>query len=61
MGFVGQPNTLLQCRRLNSSKSQTVGAVQYFMTETNFLTVILHCSCLRIFNETSLLRNVCLK
>ena len=54
MGFVGQPNTLLQCTRLNSSKLQIVGAVNYFMKEKHFLTAILHCRCLRMFNQGSL-------
>ena len=55
---MGQPNTLLQCACLSSSKLQTVGAVNYFMTEKNFLTVILHYRCLRMFNQGSLLRNM---
>ena len=58
MDFVGQPNTLLQYTRLNSSELQTVGAVKYFMTEKNFLTAILHCRCLRMFNQGSLFRNM---
>ena len=58
MGFVGQLNTLLQCTRLNNSKLQTVGAVNYFMTEKKFLIAILHCRCLRMFNQGSLLRNM---
>ena len=61
MGFVGQPNTLLQCTRLDSSKSQTVGAVEYFRIVKKFLTVVLHSICLKIFNQGGLFRNLCLK
>ena len=37
MGFVGQPNILLQCMRLDSYKSMTVGAVGYFRIMNHFL------------------------
>ena len=37
MGFVGQPNILLQCKRLDSYKSLTVGAVDYFRIMKHFL------------------------
>ena len=37
MGFVGQPNILLQCTSLDSYKSLTVGAVEYFRIMKHFL------------------------
>ena len=37
LGFVSQPNTLLQCTRLDSNKSLTVGAVEYFRIMKHFL------------------------
>ena len=36
LGFVSQPNTLLQCTRLDSNKSLTVGAVEYFRIMKHF-------------------------
>ena len=37
LGFGSQPNTLLQCTRLDSNKSLTVGAVEYFRIMKHFL------------------------
>ena len=50
MGFVGQPNTLLQCTRFDSNKSYTVGAVEYFRIMKHFFIVVLHYNCLKMFN-----------
>ena len=61
MSFVGQPNILLQCTRLDSTKSYTVGAVEYFRIVKSFLTVVLHSNCLKISNQGGLFRNLCLK
>ena len=61
MRFVGQPNTLLQCTHLDSSKSEIVGAVEYFRIVKNFLGVVLHSNYLKIFNQGGLFRNVCLQ
>ena len=61
MGFVGQPNILLQCKRPDSSKSSKVCAMEYFRIVKNFLTVVLHYNCLNIFNQGGLFRNLCLK
>ena len=51
LGFVSQPNTLLQCTRLDNNKSLTVGAVEYFRIMKHFFVALLHSKCLKIFNR----------
>ena len=51
LGFVSQPNTLLQCMRLDSKKSLTLGTVGYFRIMKHFVIALLHSNCLKIFNR----------
>ena len=46
-GFVGKPNTLLQCTRLDTTNSYSGGALEYFRIVKIFLTVALISNCLK--------------